>query len=90
MVRDILSEFGNDSGAGQKPSATKGGETTARDVRDYKPPQGPSNINDPKGPGLHGDNYGNCGSQGPSGATARERGRPGLGGENKTNKGSQR
>lgn len=30
----------------------------------YSPPQGPSNINDPKSPGLHGDNCGTCGTQG--------------------------
>lgn len=29
----------------------------------YSPPQGPSNINDPKGPGLHGDNCGTSGTQ---------------------------
>jgi len=46
----------------------------------YRPPQGPSNINDPKGPGLHGANYGHgqkpvCGGG--------ESGRPGIGGTNK-------
>lgn len=30
----------------------------------YSPPQGPSNINDPKTPGLHGENHGNNGAQG--------------------------
>lgn len=30
----------------------------------YSPPQGPKSINDPKTPGLHGTNHGNCGTQG--------------------------
>lgn len=30
----------------------------------YSPPQGPKNINDPKGPGLHGENCGPNGTQG--------------------------
>lgn len=29
----------------------------------YSPPKGPSNINDPKGPGIHGTNHGTCGTQ---------------------------
>lgn len=40
-----------------------GGEPNVKPI-DYKPPVGPTNINDPKGPGLHGENHGNCGSQG--------------------------
>lgn len=31
---------------------------------DYSPPQGPSNINNPQSPGLHGTNHGNNGTQG--------------------------
>lgn len=57
--RDILSEYGNDSGAGNKPAASRGGVGETRDVHNYKPPVGPSNINDPKSPGLHGTNN-NC------------------------------
>lgn len=38
-----------------------GGKPEVKDVRNYKPPVGPTNINDPKSPGLHGDN---CGPQG--------------------------
>lgn len=64
MPRDILSEYGKDSGAGNKPNATCGGVTSARDVRNYQAPQGPTSINDPKTPGLHGDNHGNTGTQG--------------------------
>jgi hypothetical protein len=64
MPRDILSESGNDSGAGNVPGAKKGGEMSARDVMNYSPPKGPTNIGDPKSPGLHGSNHGNCGTQG--------------------------
>ena len=39
-----------------------GGKPTPKPI-DYKPPVGPSNINDPKTPGLHGSNLGNCGTQ---------------------------
>lgn len=64
MARDILSEYGKDSGAGNKPTASSGGVTSTRDVHNYQPPKGPSNINDSKSPGLHGTNHGNCGTQG--------------------------
>lgn len=63
MARDILSEYGKDSGAGNKPSATSGGVTTAKEMP-YSPPQGPKGISDPKTPGIHGTNHGNCGTQG--------------------------
>jgi len=63
-MSDILSEYGQDSGAGQAPRATNGGQCESRDVRNYSPPKGPSNIGDPKGPGLHGTNHGNNGTQG--------------------------
>lgn len=61
-MRDILSEFGPDSPQPQSPRATKGGEMSAKELP-YSPPVGPSNINDPKSPGLHGTNHGNCGTQ---------------------------
>lgn len=64
MARDILSEYGPDSPMNQKPRATNGGQMPVRDVRNYQPPVGPSNINDSKSPGLHGTNLGNCGTQG--------------------------
>lgn len=64
MARDILSEFGRDSGAPQRPGATNGGKQEPRDVHNYQSPKGPSNINDPKTPGLHGTNHGVCGTQG--------------------------
>lgn len=62
MARDILSEYGKDSGAGNKPSANSGGVTTAKELP-YSPPQGPKGISDPKTPGIHGTNHGNCGTQ---------------------------
>lgn len=74
--RDILSEYGRDIPHPQAPRATSGGCTDARDVMNYKPPQGPTNINDPKSPGIHGENHGMA--QRPSGASCG--GGPGLGG----------
>lgn len=62
-MNDILSEFGKDSGAGQVPRATSGGAMQPKPIP-YSPPVGPSNIMDPKSPGLHGTNHGNCGTQG--------------------------
>lgn len=63
MPRDILSEFGRDTHKPQAARATSGGVTEAKPL-DYKPPVGPSNINDSKTPGIHGTNHGNCGTQG--------------------------
>lgn len=61
MARDILGEFGPEISRG--PANLSGGVKTPQPL-DYSPPKGPSNINDPKGPGLHGDNCGPCGTQG--------------------------
>ena len=58
MARDILSEYGKDVSHPQAPRATSGGVESARDVMNYKPPQGPTNIGDHKGPGIHGGNHG--------------------------------
>ena len=55
--RDILSDYGHDVPHPQAPRATSGGVTSAKETR-YSPPVGPSNINDPKSPGLHGDSHG--------------------------------
>lgn len=63
MARDILSEFGSDSGASDRARATCGGVTEAKPLP-YSPPKGPTNVNDPKTPGLHGTNHGVCGTQG--------------------------
>lgn len=91
MPRDILSEYGNDSNAPAAPRAKSGGITQSRDVMGYSPPQGPTNIKDPKTPGLHGANLGNCGTQGPSNSSGDGAGgSPGLGGRNLGNDGSQR
>lgn len=62
-MSDILNEYGRDSGAGQSPRATSGGRQMPKPIP-YSPPVGPSNINDSQSPGLHGDNCGNCGTQG--------------------------
>lgn len=40
-----------------------GGKPNVKDL-ETKQPVGPSNINDPKTPGLHGSNHGNNGTQG--------------------------
>jgi hypothetical protein len=57
MAREILSEYGPDSPADQKPRATNGGKMPVRDVHNYSPPQGPSGIMH-KGVGLGGANHG--------------------------------
>lgn len=84
MARDILSEYGSDSGVGQSAGrAGSGGVTRARDVMNYSPPQGPKHMMD-SGPGLHGDNCGNSGSQGYYEEPHKETsGSPGLHGENR-------
>ena len=62
MSKDILSEYGQDSGAGQHVRATNGGKMEVKDLP-YSPPHGPSNQKQ-QSPSIHGTNYGNCGSQG--------------------------
>lgn len=59
-----------------------GGQQNPRDVMNYNPPKGPTNINDSKSPGIHGNNYDNCGTQQRSSVTAEESGSPGLHGDN--------
>jgi hypothetical protein len=87
MARDILGEYGPDSGDKQVARAGSGGGQTAKDVRSYQSPQGPSTINNPQSPGLHGKVY-PSGSQ-TAGIQGSESGGPGLGGERKKS-GSQR
>ena len=82
MARPILSEYGPDAKKRQAGRAKTGGFTSARDVMGYDPPQGPTSISN-RGPGLGGDNFGNCGVQGPKAIRPREGGGVGLGGENK-------
>ena len=62
MARDILSEFGPDSPANQKPRATNGGQMPVKDLR-YSEPKGPVGISH-KGVGLGGSNHGNAVNQG--------------------------
>lgn len=62
-MAEILDSYGPNSRQPQAGRATNGGQCEPRDVRNYQPPQGPSNINDPKTPGLHGTNHGTCGTQ---------------------------
>jgi hypothetical protein len=76
MPRDILSEYGKDSSQPQAARATTGGITSAKPISNYSPPCGPSNINDPKGPGIHGNSHGMARS--PVGSSSS--GSPGLGG----------
>jgi hypothetical protein len=76
MPRDILSEYGKDIPKPQAARATCGGVETAKPISNYKTPQGPSNIGDSKGPGIHGDNHGMARNPGAS----RGSGSPGIGG----------
>lgn len=61
MSKDILDMFNPSSGEGSR--ASNGGVMPVKDIP-YSPPVGPSHINDSKSPGLHGNNHGNCGTQG--------------------------
>lgn len=62
MSKDILDMYGSNSSQPQVPSATNGGRQDPKTIP-YDPPKGPTGINDPKTPGLHGNNHGNCGTQ---------------------------
>lgn len=63
MSRDILGEYGSDSSQPQAPVSRNGGQCDPKPIP-YSNPVGPSNINDPKGPGIHGTNHGNSVNQG--------------------------
>lgn len=76
MARDILGEYGKDSSQPQAARATSGGITSAKPIGNYHHPCGPANIDDPKGPGIHGDHHGMARSP----SAARSSGSPGLGG----------
>ena len=65
-------------------------QVPTRDVMNYKPPQGPTNINDSKSPGLHGDNCGTSGEQNEGRMNYESSGSPGIGGTNHGNCGSQK
>lgn len=60
MSKDILSEFGPDSGSGSR--ASNGGKMEVKPIP-YSAPKGPTGQMQ-QGPGLHGDNCGQCGTQG--------------------------
>lgn len=85
MPRDILSEYGPESASdAPAPALSASQGRSQRDVMGYQPPQGPSNIGDSKSPGLHGDNCGNCGSQGYYEEERKQTsGSPGLHGTNR-------
>jgi hypothetical protein len=88
MAREILGEFGPE--ISKKSSSMPGGVKTTRDVQNYAAPQGPKNINDPAGPGLHGHNCGPGGVQGPYDSRGDgSSGSPGLGGTNHGSSGTQ-
>lgn len=60
MARDIHSEFGPERKSGSR--ASNGGQMEKKDLP-YSPPKGPTSQMQ-NGPGLHGTNHGNCGTQG--------------------------
>lgn len=61
MAKDIFESYPASQSQGGR-RAYCGGVTTAKDLP-YSPPVGPKGQMD-KGPGLHGTNHGNCGTQG--------------------------
>lgn len=83
MAREILGGFGPERSI-QGSRASSGGITQQQgNIPNYSPAKGPTNINDSQSPGLHGDNCGNCGTQGSYGTNAQSSGSPGLGGTNR-------
>ena len=58
---DILDMYGSDTSTPHPGTANSGGVTSAKSLA-YSQPQGPKGIGD-RGPGLHGDNHGCCGTQ---------------------------
>ena len=87
MAKDILDEFGPDASGPQVARAKSGGPKSAGDVMGYKMPQGPSSVNNPQSPGLHGNVY-PSGSQ-TAAVRGGESGKVGIGGSNNKS-GSQR
>ena len=61
MSDDILSEYGSDSGTGERPRATNGGRQEVKPTS-YSPPSRPG-YQPTTGPGG-GTNHGTCGTQG--------------------------
>jgi hypothetical protein len=86
MARDILGDYGPESKSGSR--ASNGGQVPVRDVRNYAPPQGPTDMMR-KGPGLGGTNLGNCGTQCRSAPGPKTSGMP-RSDNNMGNRGTQR
>lgn len=63
MAKDILDMYGPNSAESQAARPTNGGQMTPKPIP-YSSPVGPKGISDAKSPGLHGENCGNCGTQG--------------------------
>lgn len=61
MAESSLDHFGSDSMPDSR--ASNGGQMEVKQIP-YSPPVGPMGIMDPKAPGIHGTNHGNCGTQG--------------------------
>jgi hypothetical protein len=59
-----------------------------RSTMGYKPPVGPTSINDQKAPGIDGP-ASRCGTQGPKAGPMGSSGSVGLGGENRGKSGTQ-
>lgn len=76
MARDILGEYGKDIPKPQAARATSGGIKEAGPLSNYCPPVGPTNVNDPKSPGIHGTDHGMAARPVASGTS----GSPGIGG----------
>lgn len=61
-MKDILSSYGPNTAKTQAPRATNGGQQSPKPMS-YSPPKGPTSQMQ-SGPGIHGTNHGNCGTQG--------------------------
>jgi hypothetical protein len=88
MAKDILGGYGPEHHSPQAARAKSGGVKKAGDVHAYQKPLGPTSINSPKSPGLHGSVH-SSGSQGHHGGGESEGGSVGLHGTNQRS-GSQR
>jgi len=83
MARKIMQDVSR-----KEVSNRAGGVTRARDVLSYAMPKGPTSIGN-RAVGLGGKNHGPCGTQGCYSIKESSSGRPGLGGTNRGNRGSQ-
>jgi hypothetical protein len=87
MARPILSEYGPNTPKTEAAPCYCGGVLPGdeKDVMNYREPQGPRGIMNPKSPGLHGTNRSNDQRPAPGGQS----GSVGIGGTNHGNGGSQ-